>query len=92
MKPAVVARFGSLGEAESARSALQAAGIDAVLADDEIVALNWLYSNAVGGVKVLVAEEDEERAAAILSTDAMAPRRVMSSMTRSSALRKSAMK
>jgi hypothetical protein len=64
----VIARFSTIGEAGSARSALDAAGIDSVLADDEIVAMNWLYSNAVGGVKLVVRGEDREVAWDILET------------------------
>ena len=68
----VVARYTSLGEAAAAQSALDAAGIDVTIADEEIVALNWLYSNAVGGVKVVVPDEDAESAAAVLSAPEVA--------------------
>lgn len=63
----VLAAFTSIGEAEAARSALAAAAIDATIADENIVAMNWLYSNAIGGVKVLVPEEDLEQAERILA-------------------------
>lgn len=63
----LVARFATVGEADIARSALEAAGLDVLLIDEQTVALNWLYSQAVGGVKVLVPAEDAERAADILS-------------------------
>jgi predicted RNA-binding Zn-ribbon protein involved in translation (DUF1610 family) len=69
----VVGRFATIGEAESARSALEAAGIGAALADDEIVTLNWLYSNAVDGIKLVVANADTEDAIAILAHEATAP-------------------
>jgi hypothetical protein len=68
-----VASFTTVGEAEAARSALDAAGIDAVLADERIVAVHWLYSQALGGVKVLVAAEDGEEALGILTEIAAAP-------------------
>ena len=61
-----VAAFDIPAKAELARNALTAAGIQAVIADSEIVAMDWLISNAVGGVKVQVWEEDAERAAAVL--------------------------
>jgi Zn finger protein HypA/HybF involved in hydrogenase expression len=62
----IVERFTSIGEAEVAAAALYAAGIDVALADDEIVAINWMWSNAVGGVKVVVWWEDLEIAGALL--------------------------
>ena len=70
--PVIVARFSTVGEAESARSALEAAGIAAAIADDEMITLNWLYSNILGGVKVLVPEADREEALTILSDTAEA--------------------
>ena len=70
---AMLARFGSVGEAESARSALEAAGIDVEISDEETVAVNWLYSNAVGGVKLYVDEADREDAEAVISTAAESP-------------------
>jgi hypothetical protein len=53
-----------------ARCALVAAGIDAEIGDEEMVAINWLYSNAVGGVKLTVPEEDLDRAAELLTNPA----------------------
>lgn len=68
MTQALVARFGTVGEAEMARSALTAAGIEADVADEQVVAIDWLYSNAVGGVKLFVPEVDLERAAEVLQS------------------------
>ena len=62
----VLRAFSQPHEAHLACSALQAAGIQATLADVHIVAANWLYSNAVGGVKVLVPVEDAAAAEALL--------------------------
>jgi hypothetical protein len=56
----IVARFTTVGEAEAARSALDAAGIPCRLGDENTIAVQWLYSNAIGGVKVVVAEGDRE--------------------------------
>ena len=70
MPSQVVAWFSTIGEAESARSALDAAGIDVWIADDNFVSVNWLYSNAVNGVKLCVREEDAEEAAAVLANAA----------------------
>lgn len=69
----VVARFSTLGEAASARSALAAAGIESRVADENTIAIDWLYSNALGGVKLLVRDENVEEAAAVLSIPAHGP-------------------
>ena len=36
------------------------------MADDNIVTMNWLYSNAVGGVKVQVPEQEVDHAIDVL--------------------------
>lgn len=66
----VAARFLSTGEAEAAASALDAAGIELVLSDQNLVGVNWEMAQAVGGVKVLVNEDDLELAREILFSDA----------------------
>jgi hypothetical protein len=66
----VVRSFSQPYEAHLACSALEAAGIQARIADEHIVAADWLYSNAVGGVKVLVRSSDVEAARAVLETPA----------------------
>ncbi len=66
----VVARFTCVGEAEAARSALDAVGIESRIGDENIISIDWLYSNAVGGVKLLVADEDRDEAAELLATRA----------------------
>jgi ssDNA-binding Zn-finger/Zn-ribbon topoisomerase 1 len=73
MQLAVVARFSTNGEAGVAMSALDAAGIEAVIADNVIIAMDWRYSNAVGGVKLLVRGDDLEEAADVLSLTAEEP-------------------
>lgn len=70
MTTTVVARFQSVGEAEIARSALDAAGIDVALDDENFIAVDWLAANAVGGVKLVVREEDRDRAATVLASPA----------------------
>jgi hypothetical protein len=61
-----VATFDLAAKAEVAKNVLDDAGIPAVITDAEIVAMDWLISNAVGGIKVQVREEDAERAAEVL--------------------------
>ena len=65
-RPTAIAAFRSTGEAEAARSALDAAGIYAYLIDAELVRLNWLYTQAIGGIKVVVRYEDSDRALDVL--------------------------
>ena len=59
--------FSTLWEAEVAKSKLEAEGISAFLKDGHTVNMNWLFSNALGGVKVQVANEDLIGAREILS-------------------------
>jgi len=51
-----------------ARSRLEAEGIDAYVQDANIVRMNWLYSLAVGGVRLQVSSEHAPEALAILSS------------------------
>ena len=59
--------------AHIARNALEAAGIKAIISDDQMVGMDWLLSTALGGVKVQVWEEDVERAVVVLEAAAGAP-------------------
>jgi len=52
-----------------AQARLEGAGIDAVLFDTEL-ATSWVYTNALGGVRLMVAAENEEAARALLAADA----------------------
>jgi ribosomal protein L37AE/L43A len=61
-----LATFRDLTEALLAQGKLQAAGIECTLADDNIVRMDWFYSNAVGGVKLQVSEGNLEEASALL--------------------------
>ena len=54
----VVAAFSKVEEAYVLRSHLEGSGIAAYVNDEHIVQQDWFLSNAVGGVKVEVAEED----------------------------------
>lgn len=49
-------------EAQIAKSQLDAAGIVARIENEHMVNMNWLYSNAVGGVRLLVLEAFAEEA------------------------------
>lgn len=61
-----VARYLVPIDARLAQGCLQAAGIPAVLADDQLVQTNLLWSPALGGVRVLVPEEYLQQAEAAL--------------------------
>ena len=61
-----IATFDQAAQARLAENALKEAGIQAAVSDETLVAMDWLLSGAVGGVKVQVWEEDAERAVAVL--------------------------
>jgi hypothetical protein len=62
-----IATFDEAPKARLAQNALQTAGIQSTVADETLVAMDWLLSNAVGGVKVQVRDEDAERAVEALN-------------------------
>ena len=62
-----VASFDVAYKADIVAAALEDAGIEAQVTDREIVSMEWLLANAVNGVKVQVAEEDERRALAVVN-------------------------
>lgn len=61
-----VETFWDATEAHLARGALEEAGIDSVVADDNAVAVMPLHVGAIGGVKLLVRESDLARARKVL--------------------------
>lgn len=65
-----VATFASLPEAEMARNYLVAENVRAVLVDSETAALNWHIAQAIGGVKLMVHVDDEDRAVELLEEQA----------------------
>lgn len=62
-----VGRFWNLAEAQLAKGAVQAAGIEAFLFDDNMVRLDWFNANALGGVKLRVDREDAAAAEEVLA-------------------------
>jgi hypothetical protein len=62
-----IAQCSLAAQAHAMRVHLEAAGIPVFLADELTVAMDWLLSNAIGGVKVQVPERYAERAQAILA-------------------------
>ena len=69
-KLATLCRFRDVPEALLAKSVLESAGIECLLADANIIRTDWLWSNLVGGVKLRVLEEDLEEAASLLNQSA----------------------
>jgi len=67
----IAATFTSVHEAQFAKSVLEAAGIEATLADEHVVSMTWTYSNAVGGVKLLVHEDRLDEAMSVLEQGAV---------------------
>lgn len=64
--PVIIARYGGVPEALVAKSMLDSAGIESFLSDENLVRLDWFYSNLVGGIKLMVREEDAETARKVL--------------------------
>jgi hypothetical protein len=59
-------QYMTLPEALLAKSILDSAGIESFLGDQNIIRMDWFLSNALGGVKLRVREEDVEVATALL--------------------------
>lgn len=57
-------------EAQIARAKLECAGIQAFIADEHTINTQWLYSNAMGGVRLQVPESLAEQAIKVLDEDA----------------------
>ena len=61
--------FSKPEEAHLLRMRLEEAGIPAFVQDEYIVQMDWLYSNAIGGVRVQIADEDVAAAREFLVAD-----------------------
>jgi hypothetical protein len=64
-----VARFRDPAMAELVRGKLLAEGLACDLVDEQTIAINWLWSDALGGVKVRVKAEEAERAREVIDRD-----------------------
>jgi hypothetical protein len=65
-EPVMIRRFRDLPIAALAKAALESAGIESFLVDENLVRLDWFYSNLVGGVQLFVRAEDAAEATTIL--------------------------
>jgi hypothetical protein len=59
-------QFRDMPEALLAKGSLDSSGIECWLADDNMVRLDWFYSNLLGGIKLQVKQEDAEIANEVL--------------------------
>lgn len=66
-KLVTIATYRFANEAELAKMHLEDAGITAFLADVEVVNMDWLLGNAIGNIKLQVAQAQAEPAAALLA-------------------------
>jgi hypothetical protein len=60
-------RFRDLPDALLAKGSLDSAGIQCALADDNVIRMDWFYSNAIGGIKLLVDSEEAAEAEQVLT-------------------------
>ena len=61
-----VATFWQPPPAHIARARLEAEGIDCVILDENLIATDWLFANAVGGIKLQVRASDAAAAVRLL--------------------------
>ncbi len=64
-----VATFENIVDAHIALGRLQAEGIPCHLSDENLVQADWLYSIAVGGIKLQVEADFADHARRVLATD-----------------------
>jgi len=64
-----VASFTHVASAHVERAALEAAEIPAFVTDENLASMQWLYTSAVGGVRLLVPVEHADAARAIVEAD-----------------------
>jgi len=62
-----IGKFSQTPEAHIVKGKLESMGVECFLQDQHLVSINWLYSNAIGGVKLQVKSSDVPRAFEILS-------------------------
>jgi len=69
VKLVAVRRFRDLPEALVAKGMFDSAGVKCFLSDENTVRMDWLWSNALGGVRLLVREDDLPDATSLLSSE-----------------------
>jgi len=71
-KPVVIRSYLDLTEAMVDRATLESAGIECFLYDDNLIRLDWFVSNAIGGVKLVVSQNEAAEALKILDDVSLA--------------------
>jgi hypothetical protein len=66
-QPVVLRRYRDMPQAFVEKSVLEDAGILCFLEDENVVRMDWLWSNAMGGIKLVVRKKDAEEAEKLLS-------------------------
>jgi hypothetical protein len=66
--PVVIRQYRDMPEAMTDRMILEASGIDCYLYDENMVRLDWLWSNLLGGLKLVVRQSDAEDAERALNS------------------------
>ena len=61
-----IRQFRGLPEALLAKGALDSAEIESFLVDDNMIRMDWFWSNLIGGIKLCVKQEDAEAALDLL--------------------------
>ncbi|MEY2396664.1 MAG: hypothetical protein QOF94_3009 [Acidobacteriaceae bacterium] len=69
LKLIALRRFRDLPEALVAKGLLDSANIKCFLSDENTVRMDWLWSNALGGVRLWVREDDVTQAVELLDHD-----------------------
>jgi hypothetical protein len=69
LKLIALRRFRDLPEALVAKGLLDSANIKCFLSDENTVRMDWLWSNALGGVRLWVREDDLSESSALLGYD-----------------------
>ncbi len=64
-----IATFPKVEEAHLLRMRLEDAGVPAYIRDENTIQMDWLYCNALGGVRVDVCDEDLDAAKAVLALE-----------------------
>jgi hypothetical protein len=72
-RPVILRRYRDMPEAFVERSVLEDAGIECVLQDDNTLRMDWFWSNAMGGIKLVVREKDAQEAEELLSQRPIQP-------------------
>jgi hypothetical protein len=66
-RPVILRRYSEMPAAFVEKSVLEDAGIECYLQDENVVRMDWFWSNAMGGIKLIVREKDAKEAEKILS-------------------------